>query len=126
MLRWKLLRKQALPPAPECVSLPSDSAWGHWAALLMNVCLPQTAPTNVAYSDLMLHQSQTLQNAQSSLPALPPQLAGTLSGIISGLNSGVSQAEAVSMTASLTFLLFLAGLRLASSLELPSPDDDGW
>ena len=86
----------------------------------MNASLPQTASTSVAYSDLISQQTQTLQNAQSSLPALPPQLAGTLSGIISGLNSGVSQAEAVSMTAGLIPLLFLAVLQLAVSLETPS------
>ncbi|CAL5228214.1 g11303 [Coccomyxa viridis] len=50
----------------------------------------QSTSANVALSQ----QNQALQNAQSSLPALPPQLAGTLSGIISGLNSGVSQAAA--------------------------------
>ncbi len=57
----------------------------------------QSTSANVALSQ----QNQALQNAQSSLPALPPQLAGTLSGIISGLNSGVSQAAAVSLPSSL-------------------------
>lgn len=52
----------------------------------------QTASTNIAYADLISQQSQTLQAAQTSLPAMPPQLAGTLNGIISGLNSGVAQA----------------------------------
>ena len=59
-------------------------------------CALQVASSNVAYSDALSQQNQALQSAQSSLPALPPQLAGTLSGIISGLNSGVSQAAAVS------------------------------
>lgn len=59
------------------------------------VCALQTASTNVAYSDMLSQQNQALQSAQTSLPALPPQLAGTLNGIISGLSSGVSQAATV-------------------------------